>query len=209
MPKKIPILLEVDAHRALDLVAALRQRDYINIIDLSREERKARKNCPACGHKFPREVTYRVTDEMVEALVRVVSKMRVAKSVVLINKATSRASLPPHEVKRATSFNDTLLKKAEVLGLIKAFQDGGRLTYFATAQTLALFSGKPINPSIAVIAGGEVIERSGELLLDEFKFKDRVTGDKLVRAARDAAAALSQSTVEFVMSGQMSLDSLG
>lgn len=204
--KLITLVLEVQAERALDLVEAFRKRDYINIVELDRAERKRRSRCPACGGKFPREVTYGVTEEVAECLLRVVQKMETARTVILLNRNVDNTRFPDYELPRCVPFDHNALRRAEALGLISTFMDGERLTHFATAKTLALLGGKePLSPSEVVLSGGEVIEERGSIYLGDVKFRDRARKDSFLREAQDAVNALPKKVVDFVCSGQMTL----
>jgi len=202
------VILEVDDAKADSLVEALGKRDYIRVVVPTRAEKKARKTCPWCDHKFPREVTYVVTEEVATNLLRVVEKMESIKSLILVTPkdSISLSQLPDYEKSRALKFDHNVLKRAELLGLLAPFVDGSRKTYFATAKALALFAGKePVSPAYVVICGGEVVETGGEMVLDDVKFKDVVRKDKFKGVAKKAAARLSKDVVDFIRNGQMSL----
>ena len=89
---------------------------------------------------------------------------------------------------------------------MKQFQDGSRLTYFVTSSAIEFLGGKiSLSPSEAIVCGGDIIDRFGETMLDDVKFKDRVRKDRLQKDARKAIAGLTKAVLEFVEKGQMSL----
>ena len=200
------VVLEVAVEKAPELVSALSKRDYINVVNLDRAEKKRRKVCPCCGHKFPREVVYMVTCEIVEALLSVVYKMKVSKSVVLVNKDNSIDLLPEYERSRCVEMPDRVAQRAMALGLLQPFQDGSRLTHFVTGTGIAFLVNKePLSPSTLVVSHGEIVEQSGSMMIEDVKFKDRIRHDKFLREARRVIAELPKAVMEFVEKGQMSL----
>jgi hypothetical protein len=99
-----------------------------------------------------------------------------------------------------------MVLRAEALGLLKSFQDGSRLSYFITAAGLAFMSGEaPAKPCTMVTLDGEIIEVSGELAIENVKFKEQIKGDTARRLAAKAVKALPDSVTNFVTNGQMSL----
>lgn len=200
------LILEVDESKAASLTEALAKRDYIHVVRADRTERKMRKTCPWCGQRFPREITYAITESIAERMLRVVKKMAVAKSVIIMNKKTTN-TFPDYEKPRVVPFDHNEVKKAELLGLLQPFEDGGsRTTYFATAKALALLSGKEeVSPAWVTICQGKIIETGGEISLDKVKFKDLVYQDRFAAEAKKAVAKLPKSVIEFVKKGQMSL----
>jgi hypothetical protein len=200
------VVLEVDADKADELVSALSKRDYISVVDLDRDEKKKRKLCPCCGHKFAREVICTVNQEILETLLPVIYKMKVSKSVILVNKDNPIARLPEYERPRCVEMSGRLIEKATTLRMLQAFKDGSRLTYFVTGPALAFLANRePLSPSTVVVVHGEVVERSGTTMIEDVKFKDRVRHDSLIYEARRAVAELPKAVVEFVEKGQMSL----
>lgn len=204
--RRTTVVLEVDAEKASELVSALSKRDYIRVLDLSRDGKKHLKVCPCCGHNFPRETTHTITFEIVEALVRVVAAMKVSKSVILVNKNNPISRLPEYERPRCVEMSHRLIERAIELGLLQEFKEGSRQTYFATEAALRFLGGKePLSPSTVVVCQGNILERSGSSMVDEVKFKDRIRHDRCILAAKKAVAELPKAVVDFVENGQISL----
>lgn len=200
------VVLEVSSDKATELVSALSKRDYINIVKLDRAEKKKRKLCPCCGAKFPRELVYTVTSEICEALLSVIHKMRVSKSVVLVNKSNPIGQLPEYERARCVEMPDRVIERAMALGLLQEFQDGSRLTHFVSEiGLLFLVNEESLSPSQLILLRGEVVESSGSIEFEDVKFKDRIRHDEYLRNAKRAVAELPKAVVEFVKNGQMSL----
>ena len=118
MSDPVYMLLAVNDERAADLRAALEKREYIRFVDLDRETRKKLADCPACGRKFIREVTYTITEELVECLALMVEGMRQAKSVVIVNKKNHLKDVILHERPRMVEVPVNMLKRTMFLGLV-------------------------------------------------------------------------------------------
>lgn len=198
------IIFEVEESRADGLVQALTKRDYISLISLDREGRKRFRDCPACHKRLSKEVSYTINEKMLDAMLAMIRKMSVAKSVVLVNKENPMEMLPEAEKPRAVEFDDRLLERAEVLGLVTPFMDGNRKTYFTKALDFFL-SAEAHKPSTMVTLDGEVVETSGVIVFDDVKLKNENRRDKLKREFREAIKAIPESTITFVEKGQMSL----
>lgn len=200
------ILIEISPEKAEELIHALEKRPYIKILSLNKEERERLESCPACGRKFHRESTVTVTADMLPFLVRLLRRMRMSKSLVLINKRNPIEKIPEFEKERAIPFPYNLVEKAELLGLIRKFIDGSTETYFVTKKGLAFLSGKePLSPSRYMVADGKVLETSGQLFINEVKFTDRVDHDKVIQEAKRAAEELPQRVLQFIEKGQIFL----
>src|SRR5258708_3976951 len=100
MTNKRYILLEVDADRSDELLTALLKRTYIKHVALDRDDRKKLDGCPACGTKFARESVVTVTDEMVEALYRIVQAMKIANSAILYHAKFPKENVRPVDFPR-------------------------------------------------------------------------------------------------------------
>ena len=200
------VVISIHADRADELVAALSLRDYISIVELTRDERKNRHQCPACGQKLVRERTHTVDENLAEALLRMVKMMETAKSVILTNDRNPKEKQPPAEQLRCVEMRPTHIEKAERLGLIQSFEDGSRKTHFMTERGLGFISGKEeLDPASVVVLNGKVIATSGILKAEEIRFKDRIRRDIFLKEARRAVRDLPSSVVDFVQRGQMSL----
>ena len=200
------ILLEVATDRVDELIQALSKRPYIKVLSLGREEREKLEECPACGRKFHQESVVTVNAEMLTYLVRMLRRMRLAKSLVLINKRNPLEKIPEPERERAIQFPFPLLEKAEMIGLVKKFLDGSTTTYFVTKKGVGFLSGKEVlSPSRYIVADGKVLETSGQLSINDVKFGDRVDREKVLQEARRAVNELPTRALQFINSGQISL----
>ena len=205
MDKKY-LVLEIDAGKVEELAQALSKRPYIKILSLSREDRERLEACPACGRKFSREVVVTVNAEMLTFLVQMLRRLKVAKSVVLVNKRNPIDTVMVPDRERAVAFPHPLIEKAELLSLIKKFDDGSTETYFITKKGLSFLSGRePLKPSRYIVSDGKVLEMSGQLDINDVKFSDRVDHDKLMREAKKAVLDLPDKVVQFIQSGQIPL----
>jgi len=206
--KLTTVVLEVESDKAAGLVAALRARPYIKIVDLTHEERRQRKSCPCCDQKFPREITYGITGDVLEGLLAMLGGMQHSKSVIVINKTTGldRSNLPPYELRRTVDFENNAFKRALSLGMVESFVDGSRLTYFITAQTFAFLSGvSTYEPAEVVISNGKIVSSKGSILKEDVKFKDLIKRDVCLASIKRAIKGLPTLVTEFITSGQMSL----
>jgi hypothetical protein len=200
------IILEVEVGRAEDLREALSKRAYIDIVTLSREERKKRKSCPCCKRKFSREIIYYVSDQVLEGLLAMLEKHAIAKSLVITNKKRRADRLPPVELERAVDFGYLAFERAKHLGLVSEFMDGSRETYHLTSAAFAFLSDKaPLSPGTVVLLDGEVVDSFGEIALDGVRFKDRVRRDEVLKHIKRAVKNVPKHVVEFIEQGQMSL----
>ena len=64
---------------------------------------------------------------------------------------------------------------------------------------------EPLSPSVVILSQGEVVEKTGTMMVEDVKFKDRVRHDQFLTEARRAIADLPGDVVVFVEKGQMSL----
>lgn len=198
------LVLTVDSERADELIIALRKRDYISVVELTRDERKSRRDCPACKQKLTRERIYTVDEAMCRAMLSVVIMMKTAKSVILVNDRSPKDRQPPVEQTRCVEMRPVLIERAEILGLIAPFQDGSRHTHFITQRGLEFFLAKDELAPVVVL-GGKVIATMDPIKLEEVKFKDRIRRDIFIKEIRRAIRELPSAVIEFVQRGQMSL----
>lgn len=209
MAERRALFVEVDEDRADDLIKALSQRSYINIVSCTIEEKRKRKVCPCCNRAFPREVRYSFTGEILEALLAILYTMKIAKSVVVVNKHNPAEKLPPAELERTVQVDQRILEKAIVLGAVKKFVDGSRDTYFVTAKAISfLYGDEPFEPAELVYYNDACVEAKGKVLVGEVKFKDLIRQEIYLREVKKAIRNLSTSTMNFVKSGQLSLADL-
>jgi hypothetical protein len=200
------LILDVDADKYEGIVEALRKKPSVRIVSMDREARKSLTDCPACGKKLGKEKSFTIDDLFVESLTKIVEKMRVSKTVVLVNKDNPISALSPIEHPRCVEIDPATIFRAETLGLIKQFVDGARLTHFVTATGMDFLSGeKPASPSTMYILDGEVVETSGELAIENVKFKDAIKASSVTKDAARAVKALPDHVMSFVTKGQMSL----
>jgi len=198
------IVLNVDEDKADGLLDALSKRPYIDVVAMDREGRKRFRDCPCCNKRLSKEITYTVNEAMLMAMLEVLRKMAVSKTVILTNKDTLRDSLPVVEQDRCAEFDLPLLHKAKTLGLLKPFMDGNRETYFTDA--IDFFSNEDAHsPSYMISLDGEVVETGGSMFIDGVKLKDEKSRDRLKREFRDALKKIPKDTITFVTNGQMSL----
>lgn len=198
------VILEVEESRADGLIDALTKRDYISLVSMDREGRKRFRDCPCCHKRLSKEVSYTINEKMLDAMLAMVQKMSVAKSVVLVNRENPMEMLPDAEKPRAVEFDHRMLERAEVLGLVTSFMDGNRKTYFTKA--LDFFLGAEAHkPSTMVTLDGEVVETSGVIVFDDVKLKDENRRNRLKREFREAVKAIPESTMTFIEKGQMTL----
>lgn len=200
------LVLDIDDDKHDGFVEAIVKRAYIRVVSMEREARKQLSDCPCCGRRLSKELPFTVNDHIVEALVSIAGKMKIAKSVIIVNKDNLATTIPPVEMERCVEIDALTLFRLETLGLVCPFQDGSRETYFISATGLAFMSGEaPAKPCTVVTLDGEIIEMSGELTIEDVKYKDQIRGDTLKRLASRAVKALSDDVINFVTSGQISL----
>jgi hypothetical protein len=203
VPSKI-IILEVPEDKSDAIIEAMQKRSYtVHVMD--REGRRKLVDCPGCRRKLAKESSFTINADFVEYLTAIVKKMAKFKTVIILPMDKLK-TVSPLEHDRCVILSEKMQPRAEHLGLVRSFTDGSRQTYFATAQALAFLNGeKPAAPCTVVTLDGEVVEKSGEILLDNIKFVDTITGDNIKRNARDAVKNLPEHVMNFVINGQMSL----
>lgn len=200
------IVLDVEADKHDGLVDALCKRPYIHFIPMDREARRQLVHCPACKHKLSKETSFTLNEQVVDSLLKIVDKMKVAKTVILVNKDNPLSRIPPVEHERCVEVDPLVVFRAETLGLLKAFVDGSRPAYYVTMAGIDFLSGeRPASPCTMCVLDGEVVELSGEMMIENVKFKDVHRAGSVARDAARAVKALPESVMSFVTSGQMSL----
>jgi hypothetical protein len=205
MPSRI-LILEVDDDKYDGLVVALVKRPHIRVIGMDREGRKAHSDCPCCKRKLSKESTFTINDHMVSSLISVAQKMAIAKTVILVNKENPISALPSVEADRCVEVDPITIFRAMALGLLRQFTDGSRATHFVSAAGLLFLSGeKPAAPCSVTTLDGDVLDTSGEILIDGVKFKDPAKGRETCRLASRVTADIPDSVMNFVINGQMSL----
>ena len=205
MPNRI-IILSVEADKHDSLVEALGKREYIRVISMDRHSRRHMTECPCCSRRLSKESSFTISDNMITYLISVVEKMTVTKTVVLVNKDNPITALSPIEHVRCVEVDPMIISRAEALGLLKTFIDGCRLTHYVSTTGLEFLSGeKPAAPSTVFVLDGEIVERSGELLIENVKFKDEIQKGTITRNAAKAVKSLPEYVMNFVVNGQMSL----
>lgn len=203
---KRTLIIEVATDRAEELIAALSKRPYIRILSLDRRQRKEMGSCPACNRQFTKESIVSVNAEMLGFLVNMLRRMKIAKSVVLVNKRNPVDKVPLQERERAVPFPAPLAEKAELLGLISKCYDGSTETHYVTNRGLSFLNGDTaLRPSKLIVADGKILEQDGELLVENVRFSDRIDHDKLLREAKMAIKELPERVREFIKSGQTTL----
>lgn len=207
MTDKKYILLEVDATRHDELLEALLKRNFIrHVVLTTQDDRSKFETCPACERKFARESTVIPTDEMIEALLRVLVKMKLSKTVVFFNAKCPLDQLRIIDTERAVEFQHYLIPKAENLGLIARFVDGTQDTWYVTKKAIDFLTGKePLSPCKLVTAEGILLSSSGSMMVEEVKSKDKIRLHRLLTECKDAVKDLSAATMKFIESGQMTL----
>jgi hypothetical protein len=200
------LILDVDADKYDGIVEALSKKSSVRVVSMDREARKHLRECPACHRKLAKESSFTIDEKLVDALIKVAEKMRVAKTVVLVNEDNPKSSLSSLEHDRCVEVDATIIHRAETLGLLKPFMDGARLTYYISATGLDFLSGeKPASPCTMFVLDGEVVETSGELLIENVKFKDVHRAGSVARDGARSVKAIPQHVMNFVINGQMSL----
>jgi hypothetical protein len=200
------LILDVDADKYDGIVEALSKKSSVRVVSIDREARKHLRECPACHRKLAKESSFTIDEKLVDALIKVAEKMRVAKTVVLVNEDNPKSSLSSLEHDRCVEVDATIIHRAETLGLLKPFMDGARLTYYISATGLDFLSGeKPASPCTMFVLDGEVVETSGELLIENVKFKDVHRAGSVARDGARSVKAIPQHVMNFVINGQMSL----
>lgn len=200
------LVLEVDLDKYESLVEALGKRPYIRVVSMDRQGRKDLVDCPACHKRLSKESSFTINDLMVCCLTKIVDKMRSFKSVLLVNKDNPASGVSEVERERCVEVDPTTIFRAEALGLINSFTDGSKLSYFVTTAGMDFLSGeKPAAPCTLVVLDKEVVETSGELMIEDVKCKDSFKITTVVRNASKAVEALPESVLNFVTNGQMSL----
>jgi hypothetical protein len=200
------LILDIDDDKHDGFVDAMSKRPHIRVISMEREARKALVDCPCCRKKLSRESSFVINDHMIESLTAIVEKMAVAKSVLIVNKDNPISAISSVERERCVEIDPATVVRAVTLGLLQSFQDGSKPSYFVTAAGLAFMLGEsPAKPCTMVTLDGEVVELSGELTIENVKFKDQIKGDTARRLASKAVKSLPDSVTNFVTNGQMSL----
>jgi hypothetical protein len=200
------LILEVDADKYDGIVEALSKRPSVRVVSMDREARKHLPECPACHRKLSKESSHTLDEKIVDALIKIAEKMRVAKTVVLVNKDNPQAALSEIEHERCVEVDPVVIYRAETLGLLKSFLDGSRHTHYVTTAGLEFLSGdKPAAPCTIFVLDGEVVETSGELTIENVKFKDIHRAGSVARDGARAVKAIPEHVMSFVTNGQMSL----
>lgn len=205
MGEPVYLLLAVNSERAADLRSALEKREYIRFVELDRETRKKLTACPACKRKFNREITYTITEELVEALAAMVDGMRRAKSVVVINKKNHLKDVVLHERPRAVEVPPAILRRAMFLELIEHFLDGEQDTYFVTAKGLDFLGGETVSPSTVVIVNDQIIDSSGSMKIEQVRFRNIVRHEMLIKSVKRLMRELPSEVRDFAAGKQMPL----
>jgi hypothetical protein len=200
------LILEVDADKYDGIVEALSKRASVRVVSMDREARKHLRECPACHRKLAKESSFTLDEKIVDALIRVAEKMRIAKTVVLVNEDNPQAALSSIEHERCVEVDAMVIHRALTLGLLKSFMDGARLTHYVTTAGLEFLSGeKPASPCTMYVLDGEVVETGGELAIENVKFKDVHRAGSVARDGARAVKAIPEHVMSFVINGQMSL----
>jgi hypothetical protein len=200
------LILNVDNDNYDSLVEALLKRHYISVVPIDREGRKRLSVCPVCNHKLKKEASFTIDEHIVDAMIKIVEKMRYTKTVLLVNKENPQAGYSTVEHERCVEVDPVVIYRAETLGLLKPFLDGSRKTHYVTTAGLEFLSGeKPASPCTMFVLDGEVVETSGQLVIEDVKFKDAHRGGSVARDAARVVKALPESVMSFVINGQMSL----
>ena len=200
------LILDVDEDKYDGLVDALVKRSHIRVVPMDREGRKVLIDCPCCKRKLSKESSFTINEQVVHALLRIVEKMRLTKTVILVNKDNPKAAFSTVEHERCVEADPAVIYRAETLGLLRPFLDGSRRTHFVTSAGLKFLSGEsPASPCTMVVLDGEVVDTGGELAIEDVKFKDAHRGGLVARDAARAVKALPDGVVSFVVNGQMSL----
>ncbi len=205
MAAPVYLLLAVNDERAADLRVALEKREYIKLIELDRDTRKKLVGCPACGRKFAREITYTITEELVEALAAMVDVMRRAKSVVIINKKNHLKDIVLHERPRTVEVPPAILRRAMFLGLIEHFLDGEQDTYFVTAKGLYFLEGETVEPSTVVVVNDQIIDSSDSMKIEQVRFRNIVRHEMLIKSAKRLIREMPKEIRDFAVGKQMPL----
>lgn len=200
------LILDVDADKYDGIVEAIRKKPSVRVVSMDREARKHLRECPACNRKLAKESSFTLDEKIVDALIKVAQKMRIAKTVVLVNEDNPIESFSSVEHERCVEVDTVVIHRAMTLGLLKSFMDGARLTHFVTTMGLDFLSGeKPAAPCTMFVLDGEVVETSGELAIENVKFKDVHRSGSVARDGARAVKAIPEHVIGFVTNGQMSL----
>jgi hypothetical protein len=200
------LILDVDADKYDGIVEALRKKPSVRVVSMDREARRHLRECPACCRKLSKESAFTIDEKIIDALIKVTQRMRVAKTVVLVNEDNPQSALSSMEHERCVEVDAVVAQRAVTLGLLKPFMDGARLTHYVSASGLEFLSGnKPASPCTMHVLDGEVVETSGEMMIENVKFKDVHRATSVARDGARAVKAIPQHVTNFVINGQMSL----
>jgi len=205
MAESVYLLLAVNDERVAELREALEKREYIKVIDLDRETRKKIGVCPACGRKFHRETTYIITEDLVEALAAMISGMRQAKSVVIINKKNHLKDVTLHERPRSVEVPAAILRRAVFFGLVEHLLDGEQDTYFVTAKGLEFMDGETVSPATVVIVNDQIIDSSGSVKIEQVRFRNMTRHEMLIKSVKKLIKELPKEVRDYVVGNQTSL----
>ena len=112
MSKRI-LILDVDSDKYDALVDALGKRPYLRVVPMDRSGRKLLSDCPCCRRKLSKESTFVINDLMVDSLIRVLAKMALSKSVILVNKDHPASSVPPIQAELCVEVDPVTIFRAE------------------------------------------------------------------------------------------------
>jgi hypothetical protein len=199
------LILDVDVDKYDGIVEALSKRPSVRVVSMDREARRHLRECPACHRKLAKESSFTLDEKIVDALIRVAQKMKVSKTVVLVNEDHPKSGLSTVEHERCVEVDAVVVHRAMTLGLLSSFMDGARLTHYVSAAGLGFVSGeKPASPCTIYVLDGEIVEVSGELAIENVKFKDVHRSGSVARDGARAVKALPDNVLSFVNNGQMS-----
>ncbi len=206
MASKRYILLEVDDHRADELMTALGKRDYIKRVSFDTiEQRRAFKECPICQEELEKEWKVTVTEKILESCLAILQGMKTSRTMVVYSYSLIE-EVRPIDYERSVAVQTKILLAARLLGIVGHYLDGTQDTFYVTEVGLKFLAGKkPISPSELIVIKGKTMRSSGSMEIGEVRHKEPLKFNNLLLALEKAVKGLPDDVVEFSRTGQASL----
>jgi hypothetical protein len=199
------IIIEIEDDKYDSFIEVIKKRPYIKHVSMSREDRRLIVNCPCCKQKLSRETSFVINEKMIDSLSSIVEKMRIAKTVILTNRENPLSLIAPIELERCVEVDLKTIVRCKILGLLQEFQDGSKITHFVTSKGIKFLTGEsPAAPCLIITIDDEVIETSGEIMIDQVKFKDDIKRSSALHSSLSSVKMIPEYVMSFVTSGQMS-----